>query len=142
MVAFDLTKPSSSSRFNSEELRNNFTALSRANDLRCRASDPPDLNVNVEPGMFSAVTTSSVDFVGGSIAIDTTTGGLPNQERIFIVEMEPAGTLFINDGGSWALADNALPPLFTVGNIALCSALVTFGDTEIVDSQISNLSLV
>ena len=139
MVVLDLTKPNSNTRFNSEDLRNNFTALSRANDLRCRASDPADLNVNVDPGVFSVNSTTATQFAGGFVTIDTVTGGAPNQERVFVIEISPAGTLFVNVSGLWAPLGTATAPIFTIGNIGLCTVLVTFQDVVIPDDQIVDI---
>lgn len=147
MAIFDITKPATSTRLNSQQLRDNFTALGRANDLRCRASDPADLNVNVEPGVFSVSSTTATQFDGDFVTIDTETGGAVGQERVFVVEMsevtdgygDVTGELVLNTSGMWAPAGTATAPNFTTGNIGLCTVLVAYQDTEITDSQITDV---
>lgn len=147
MAIFDVTKPATSTRFNSQQLRDNFTALGRANDLRCRASNPPDLNVNVEAGIFSVNSTSATQFDGGFVTIDTITGGAIGQERVFVIEISQVidgygditGELVVNTSGLWAPAGTATAPTFTSGNIGLCTVTVAFQDTEIADDQIIDI---
>lgn len=137
MVTFDPGKPVANTRFNSQEFRDNFQALSRANDLRCSEQDPPDLTIRVEPGTFSAISATAVQFAGGDTdPIDTVMGGASGQERYFVVEMTPVGALFINESGAWASAGSATVPSFTAGNVPLCTVLISYNDTEITNDQI------
>lgn len=140
MVTFDLTKPASGSRFNSEEIRDNFTAVSRANDLRPEANNPPNLTIFVNAGRYSTSAETTNLFAGGdSPTIDTVTGGAPDQERVFAIELDNSGVLFINNGAPWAAAGTAMAPNFTSSRIPIALITVSFNDTAIEESQIADV---
>ena len=138
-MVFDVTKPAENTRFNSQQIRDNFEAVGRASDLKCFEQDPPDRTIYVQPGRYYTVTTASTLFPGGDTdPIDTTTGGLLGQERIVVVEITDAVTLYLNYG-AWAAAGSAVAPTYNPSNIALAEVLVTFNDQEIMDDQITDV---
>lgn len=139
-MVFDVTKPETKTRLNSEQIRDNFEAVGRASDLKCFAQDPPDLTLFVQPGIFYTITTSSITWAGGaSPPIDTTTGGLPGQKRIVVVEMTQFGTVYLNYG-SWVTPPTVpTAPTYSASSIALAEVLVTFNDSEIIDGQVTDI---
>ena len=91
-INFDPNQPLYRSKLTSEFLRENFQALSRANDLRVTEQDPPDLTVKVEPGSYALTSESTLRYAGGSSdPLDTTTGGSPTQKRVFVLELDNVG---------------------------------------------------
>lgn len=138
-MVFDITKPQTQTRLNSTEIRDNFSAVGRASDLKCFAQTVPDLTVLVQPGRFSTVATTSIVYTGGSSpTVDTTTGGLPGQERIVVVEITDAGVIGLNYG-SWASAGAAVAPSYTASNIALCEVLLEYNDQSITNDMITDV---
>ena len=135
---FDPSKPESRKRFISEEVRGNFQALSRANDLRCTEQDPPDLTVHVEAGAYAITSERTLHFTGGdSDPIDTTTGGSATQQRIVVLELDDSGGLHFNYNGSW-VTPPVMPvaPSYNANRIPLCEILVTYGDTSIIQDNV------
>jgi hypothetical protein len=140
-INFDPNKPATGQRFRSEEVRENFQALSRANDLRCSEQDPPDLTIRVESGTYAITSNETKFFAGGdSDPVDTTTGGSTDQQRIIVLELDAAGILQFNTSGAWVTPPTVpAAPNYTSDRIPLCEITITFGDTEITNSQITDV---
>ena len=132
---FDSSKPAASARFKSEEMRDNFSSVSRANDLRCTAQVPADLTVHVEAGAYAITSDSTKRFVGGDSPILVISGGLATQQRWYVLELDDIGNLVWNSNSSWAYASPIVPP-YNTGRIPLCEVLIIFGDIAITQDKI------
>ena len=140
---FDSSKPAASttgypSRFNSEEVRDNFTSLGRANDLRCKAHVPADLMVRVEAGAYSTTSDNTKRFIGGDSPILSMSGGLTGQQKWYVLEFNDTGTLVWNSNGSWDYPSPSTPtvPAYNGGRLPVCEVLVTWDDTAITQDKI------
>ena len=132
---FDTNKPAASARFKSEEMRDNFSSVSRANDLRCTAQVPADLTVHVEAGAYAITSDSTKRFVGGDSPILVISGGLATQQRWYVLELDDTGNLVWNSNSSWAYASPIVPP-YNTGRIPLCEVLIIFGDIAITQDKV------
>jgi len=138
---FDPTKPVASipgspSRFHSGDMRANFQALSRANDLRCTQQNPPDLTVFVEAGAYAISSQQTQHFPSGnSSVLDTTTGGTLGWQKVFVLELDSTNNLIWNANGAWTPTAPTAPP-YTDQRIPLCEVLVTHSDAYITQPNI------
>jgi len=135
---FDSSKPADYARFKSEEVRDNFTSVSRANDLRCKAHVPADLSVYVEPGSYAITSDKTKRFAGGDSPTLSISGGLAGQQKWYVLELDNLGNLIWNSNGSWDYPSPGTPtvPAYNGGRISLCEVIVTWGDTKITQDKI------
>jgi len=139
MVIFDPNKPTTSTKFVSADIRDNFNALSRANDLRSSAQDVPDLTVVVQSGRFQFNSIESHLFAGGnSPTLDTTSGGTIGQERIAILQIDVSSVLSWKYG-NWATAGSATSPNFDGNKITVSQVIITHDMTEITETELSDI---
>lgn len=139
-ITFDPNEPVMGSRFSSEQIRQNWQSLSRANDLRCTEQDPPDLTVLVEPGRYAILAQQTLQFVGGnSPTLDTASGGSVDQQRIAALELDSSQQLHWNYGAWVSSPTTPTAPAYTGQRIALCEVLVTYNMTEITQSEITDV---
>lgn len=143
-ISFDTTKPVSGQRFRSEEIRENFQALSRANDLRCSEQDPPDLTIKVEAGAYAITSNETKFFTGGStlesLMLSALSGGSVGQTRIIVLELDTSGALLFNTSGSWVTPPTVpTAPNYTSDRIPLCEIVIFTGDTEITQDRITDV---
>jgi hypothetical protein len=136
-VIFDPTKPAEGTRFKSPDIRDNFNALSRANDLRPSEQSSPNLTVLVQSGRYLISSSASLDFPGGnSPTLDVLTSGVPGQSRIAVLHVDGTGTL------SWkyeSWSTTPVVPAFDGDKIAICEVTFTYGAPAIVDSMITDV---
>lgn len=146
-VNFDPTKPASGQRFRSEEVRENFQSLSRANDLRCSEQATPDLTIRVEAGAYAITSNETKFFAGGSTLESQMLGALsgggtgpPAQTRIIVLELDSTGALLFNTSGTWVTPPTVpVAPNYTSDRIPLCEIVIFADDTVITNDRITDV---
>lgn len=138
-IIFDPNKPAPGDKFVSEDIRDNFNTLVRANDLRPSEQATPNLTVLVQSGRFTINAARSIEFSGGSSpAIDTTTGGAVGQQRVALLQIDDNADLAFKYG-SWATAGAAAAPNADTNKIPIAEVLFDYNQTTLTDSDITDI---
>jgi hypothetical protein len=135
---FDSVEPETGTLLLSSEVRNNFQALGRANELRPvlgTAVDPSrPLALFIESGNFATDGSTTRSFTGQLTGDFAPVSG-PGLERIDAVVITLAGALTIAQGVE-AATGLAVPPPYPADSIPLAEVLIPFGITSLDDPSV------
>lgn len=142
MVDFDITKPALGSFLASEEVRNNFEALERANELRPRPMSEVDddpahaLKVYVEGGNYATDSQTTKEWIPGIPSTFPAFTPPATDSRTDLLYISLGGTLTIQQGVEAAIP---VAPTYPADSIPIAEVTLTPLQTAIEEDDIRDV---